>query len=130
MALALLGGLAALGYAVTKPVPEKFTEFYMLGVSGKATDYPKELSVGEEGKVIVGVVNREYEPVSYKIEVVVNGVKSKEIGPIMLEHGNEWKEVVGFTPDRTVGTQKVEFLLYKQGRSEVYKSLHLWIKVR
>ena len=36
---------------------EKFTEFYVLGPGGKAEDYPINLTVGEEGEVIIGVVN-------------------------------------------------------------------------
>ena len=37
---------------------------------------------------------------------------------------------MGFTPDRVGDEQKVEFLLYKQGGSEVYLRLHLWLGVQ
>lgn len=48
---------------------EKFTEFYTLGLSGKATDYPKELAISAEAKVIVGIINQERETVTYRVEV-------------------------------------------------------------
>lgn len=48
-------------YAVITPKEgEKFTEFYVLDPNGKASDYPTNLKVGEEGEVIIGVVNHEY----------------------------------------------------------------------
>ncbi len=40
---------------------ERFTEFYILGLEGKADNYPDELTVGEEGRVILGIVNHEHE---------------------------------------------------------------------
>ena len=40
--------------------PARFTEFYALGPEGKASGYPRELMVGEETVVILGVVNKEY----------------------------------------------------------------------
>ncbi|GAH84470.1 unnamed protein product, partial [marine sediment metagenome] len=95
-----------------------------------AADYPKELVLGEEGKVIVGIINREHETVTYQVEVAIDGVKNNEVGPVTLDHDGEWGEIVGFTPERAGDTQKVEFLLYKQGQSEVYQRLHLWVDVR
>jgi len=73
--------------------------------------------VGEEGKVIVGIINR--------VEVAIDGVKNNEVGPVALDHNGEWEEIVGFTPGRAGDNQKVEFLLYKQGQNEVYQRLHL-----
>ncbi|GAI18944.1 unnamed protein product, partial [marine sediment metagenome] len=41
LVVAVLGALGMLGYVIAAPkVGEKFTEFYILGLSGKATDYP------------------------------------------------------------------------------------------
>ena len=130
LVLAILGVLGTLGYTLANPGGERFTEFYILGLSGEATDYPKELVVGKEGKVIVGIINREHEPVTYRVEVVIDGVKNNEVGPVTLEYDGEWEGIVGFTPDRAGDKQKVEFLLYRQGQSEVYQRLHLWLDVR
>ncbi len=131
LAIAVLGALGMLGYAIAGPrVGERFTEFYIEGLEGKAADYPKELVLGEEGKVIVGIINREHETVTYQVEVAIDGVKNNEVGPVTLDHDGEWEEIVGFTPGRAGDNQKVEFLLYKQGQSEVYQRLHLWVDVR
>jgi uncharacterized membrane protein len=82
-----------LGYFITVPeVHETFTEFYVLGQQGIATDYPKELKVGEEGRVIVGIVNHEQREVSYQIEIIIDGEKSYAIGPIILVNEKKWED--------------------------------------
>jgi uncharacterized membrane protein len=122
--------LGMLGYILTHHTGEKFTEFYILGISDKAEDYPQELKAGEEGRVIVGIANQEYEPVTYRVEVVIDGVINNEVKPVMLKHGEKWEEPVTFTPQRAGDNQKVEFLLYRQGQNEVYQTLYLWVDVR
>ncbi len=58
--IALLGALGALGYFIAAPkVGGKFTEFYILGQGDKAADYPRELKIGQAGKVVVGIINHE-----------------------------------------------------------------------
>ena len=131
LALTILGALGTLGYAIASPkVGERFTEFCIEGLEGKAADYPKELVLGEGGKVIVGIINREHETVTYRVEVAIDGVKNNEVGPVTLDHDGKWEEIVGFTPDKAGDKQKVEFLLYRQGQNEVYQRLHLWVDVR
>ena len=83
-----------------------------------------------EGKVIMGIINREYETVTYRVEVVIDGVKNNEVGPVALDHDGKWEKVIGFTPGRAGDNQKVEFLLYKQGQKEVYRRIHLPVDVR
>ncbi len=131
LVVAILGALGTLGYVIAKPkVGERFTELYILGVGGKAEDYPQELTIGEEGKVIVGIINREHERVSYHVEVMIDNVKNNEVGPIELEHDEKWEGIVVFTPSEPGEDQKVEFLLYKNGGAEPsVESLHLWIDV-
>jgi uncharacterized membrane protein len=127
--LAVAGALGLLGYIVANPGGEKFTEVYLLGLNGKATDYPEKLKVGEEGKVILGIVNQEYEPLTYRVEILIDTVKNSEIGPVTLEHRGKWEEIVSFTPNRVGDNQKVEFWLYRQDQNEVYQKLHLWVDV-
>jgi len=128
--LAVVGTIGALVYVVANPKGgERFTEFYLLGLSGKATDYPEGLRVGEGRDVTVGIINQECEPLTYRVEVVIDGVKNGEVGPVTLEHGGKWEETASFTPNRVGGNQKVEFLLYRQGQNAVNKKLHLWIDV-
>ena len=130
--MAILGAMGTLSYVIVKPkVGEKFTEFYILGLEGKAIDYPRELKVGEPGEVMVGIINREHETVSYWVKVTIDGVRNNEVGPLVLEHDEKWEEVVSFTPHRAGDSRKAEFLLYKDKESETYlKPLRLWIDVK
>jgi len=131
LVLAILGALGTLVYTVATPkVGERFTEFYLLGLGGEASDYPGRLVVGEEGKVVVGIINRERGIATYRVEVRIDGVINSQAGPVPLEHDEKWEEIVGFTPDRAGDKQKVEFLLYKQGQNEAYQRLHLWLDVQ
>ena len=127
----ILGAVGTLGYVIAAPkIGEKFTEFYILGPEGEAEGYPKELVVGEEGKVIIGIINQEHETVSYRVEVTIDGARHDEIGPVVLHHEGRWEHEVSFMPTQIGENQKVELLLYKQGQSEAYRSLHLWINVK
>ena len=131
LAVAILGALGMLGYTIARPpTGEEFTEFYLLSLAGEAKDYPSQLMVGEEGKVVVGIINREQETVTYRVEVRIDGAVSNEVGPVTLEYDEKREEIVGFVPDRAGEKQKVEFLLYRQAESEVYQSLHFWIDVQ
>ncbi len=127
---AILGAIGVLGYVLATPkVGEKFTEFYILGPEGEAADYPTTLSVGEQAVVMLGIVNREQGIVDYRVEIVIDGTAFNEIGIITLENEGKWEELVTFSANHSGNDQKVEFLLYRDGQSEVYRSIHLWIDV-
>ena len=80
---AIIAAIGTLIYVISTPkVGEKFTEFYILGEEGKAEGYPKQLVVGEEGYVILGIVNHEYEPVTYTAKVLIGEEENKSISPI------------------------------------------------
>ena len=131
LVIAVLGALGMVGYAIVTPkVGQQFTEFYILGAEGEAVNYPESLELGEAGIVTVGIINREYETISYHVEVVLNDMKVDEIGPLMLQNDEKWSQVVSFTPGTVGEKQKVEFLLYKAGEVEPYiDPLHLWLDV-
>jgi len=48
---------------------DAFTEFYILGSNGTASDYPRNLSVGEDVTVILGIVNHEFRTINYTIDI-------------------------------------------------------------
>ncbi len=125
----ILVGIGAIVYIIASATGKKFTEFYMLGQAGKAGDYPRELMVGETATVLVVIVNHEDRQMAYQVVTTINGIKSGEIGPVMLEYEERWEQEVVFIPTRAGPEQKVEFLLYEQGQTEVYQSLHLWVDV-
>jgi len=107
---------------------EKFTEFYMLGISEMADEYPTQLTVGEDGTLIIGVVNHEYADVSYRLDVKLEGavIYSEQID---LAHDETWEEPFTFKATVKGDNQKLEPLLYREGADEVYRSLHLWVNV-
>jgi len=130
LVVVILGALGSLSYFIAKPKVETFTEFYILELDGKAIDYPTEIRVGEEGKIIAAIVNHEHEVVSYRVEVRIDEVKNNEVGPFVLDNEQKWEGIVSFTPDKAGDNQKVTFFLYKNGEDEPYlKPLHLWIDV-
>jgi len=94
---------------------------------GVAVDTGRKL--GEEGKVRVGIINHEHQPVTYRVDVIIDGQKNSEQGPIVLEHDEKWEEEISFVPKVAGQNQRVDFLLYKQGEGEVYQRLHLWVDV-
>jgi len=117
----IMGALGSLGYVIATPgVGEDFTELYILGLSGEAADYPEELKVGEVGGVIAVIVNHERAAASYRLEVRIDGVENNQVEAITLEHGEEQEVIVSFTPHIAGDSQKVEFLLYKDGDAEPY----------
>lgn len=131
LVLTILGALGMMGYVIATPkVGQRFTEFYFLGQEGNDRSYPSKLTVGEEGKVVIGIINNEYEIVNYRVEVRVDSVKNNEVGRIVLEQGEEWEEEVSFVPEVAGEDQKVEFLLYKHREVEPYlEPLRLWLDV-
>ena len=67
---AIVTSVATLAYVISHPKPgEAFTEFYILGPGGKAADYPTNLAVGENGTVIIGIVNHEHRNVTYHVQM-------------------------------------------------------------
>ncbi|WP_297465082.1 DUF1616 domain-containing protein, partial [Thermococcus sp.] len=68
--IAIITSIGTLGYVITHPRQgEHFTEFYILGPDGKADNYPTELRVGQNGTVIIGIVNHEGRNVTYYVQI-------------------------------------------------------------
>ena len=144
--LAILGAAGTLAYTVAKPkVGERFTEFYLLGVNGRADRYPKlftysggqvtsvtydegesDVVVSETyGRIVLAIVNREHHEETYRVEVLCNGQRLSlrigdatldELGPIVLQHEEKWEQEIGFAPSGLGDGQKIELLLYMNDR--------------
>jgi len=131
LVIVILGLLGTVVYVIATPkIQEAFTEFYILGQEGKAADYPIELNVGDEGRVIVGITNHEGDEIDYRIEVFIDNEKVTEIGSIVLVNGQNIETGVVFVPNKAGQNQKLEFLLYKNNEVEpCMEPLYLWIDV-
>lgn len=128
---AILSTLGVLGYIVSNPkTGERFTQFYILDLESKTINYPEKLAVGEEGKVLIGIINQEQKTVTYRIEIIIDDTLNSKPETITLGDGEKWERMINFIPAKVKGNQKVEFLLYKQGEIGISNRLHLWIDVR
>lgn len=131
LVLAIVGAIGTLGYVIATPkVGERFTEFYILGLQGKAEAYPTNLKLGEKGKIILGIVNHEQEEMNYQVKVIVDGTEegvkiwledeNKESTPIAnntinieaLANEEKWERNLLFEPLQKGERQKLEFLLF------------------
>ena len=114
----------------TAPPAERFTEFYLLGPGGMASDYPTNLTVGDTGTVLVGITNHEGEDITYLVHVWLNDTKIGDLDPITLTHEATSERAYTFTATEVGARWKLEFVLYRGDRSAVYRDLHLWVTVR
>jgi len=121
LVVAILAALGSLGYFIATPKEsERFTEFYILGVDGKAENYPKQVVLGEPVELIIGIINHEHEPVSYRVEIVINRIGNKSITTGALAHEEKWEEIVSFVPQSSGEGQKVDFWLYIGDEAKPY----------
>ncbi len=134
LVLSVLASVGSLAYIIGNPKEgEHFTEFYILGANRTAGNYPTEFIKGESETVIVGIVNHEYRPVDYTMEVKL-GNRSLPLPEnqkrISLAHNMSWEEPVIFTPTIEGNDTKLEFLLFNETEKKVpYRNLHIWINV-
>ena len=132
LVISIIASVSMLVYVIVTPKQgEKFTEFYILGPDGMADNYPTNLSVGQTGKVIVGVVNHEYQTVDYTVDLVLANETLNSL-QFQLEHNSTWEQEIEFIPKytHTGNDSKLNFFLYRDNNfTESYRSLHLWIDV-
>lgn len=129
LVITILLAISTTVYIILKPKQgESFTEFYILGSNGKASDYPTNLTVGQNGTVIIGVVNHEYQTANYELVVRSNGtIMSQQ--DVTLTNGNQTQIPYTFTAS-SAGYKNIEFLLYKlPDTTNVYRSLHLFVNM-
>ena len=128
--VAVAAAIPTLIYVGTHPSAEQeFTEFYLLGSSGLAGDYPSEIVLGADAEVTVGVANHEGEDVTYQLRISLDGADLEIPEEIALHDGEKWEDKVILAPTKGGNNQKVEFLLYRNGESEPYHELHLLLDV-
>ncbi len=122
--------LSMLAYVIATPKKgERFTEFYILAPDGSTKNYPTKLRLGDSGKVIVGIVNHEYEAVNYTLRIKLSNETLREEF-MQIEHNETVEEPIKFDPNKKGTNLKLEFLLYKNNNfAQPYRETHLWINV-
>jgi len=122
--------LVASVYAINSPrYPEQFTEFYILGPSGEAANYPSELKIMTDISVTAGIGNHESNTNVYRIDVKVNGTVVKNIPNISVD-SEETKELkINLTAIELGNNQRIDFYLYKEGVDNPLRILYLTVNV-
>ncbi|MDO5837020.1 MAG: DUF1616 domain-containing protein, partial [Methanobacterium sp.] len=128
--ISIILAISTTAYIIVKPKEgEKFTEFYILGPDGKASNYPTNLTTGQNGSLTMGVVNHEYATTDYLLLVKVNSSILYN-QTLTLTSGQKVEVPFSFTAG-TPGQKKMEFLLYKlPDKENAYRSLHLWLDMK
>jgi len=101
--------------AVTPQPSERFSEFYLLGKQGTATDYPSQVVAGQPVSVIAGIVNHEGSTADYTVQIKENDDIIKSIIVGTLNDGQKWEQPVEFTLNNAGDGLRVNFFLYKDG---------------
>jgi len=127
--ISIILAISTTAYIIVKPKQgEKFTEFYILGANGTASNYPTNLTTGQNGSMTIGVVNHEYTTQDYLLVVKINGTILKN-QTMTLTNGQKMEIPYTFTAGST-GQKKLELLLYKLPNNQTeYRSLHLWMNI-
>lgn len=125
----ILIALSAFSFILATPkTGETYTDFYMLGASGQAGDYPETITAGQGAIITLGIANHEGTDTHYLIQVLAAGITTTEIGPVIVDDKNHWETDIEFMSS-IPGQQKIEFQLFRAGDMAPYKNLHLWVDV-
>jgi len=153
LALAILIAIITTFYVISVPKEgERFTEFYILGQNGTASDYPRFLTRGYMEQVIIGIGNHEYQNTTYIVEIwwtnmtfnattnttLVNQMEKQGQFSVSLMHNETYQAPHQFIPT-TTGFNQLTFLMFKEtappdsftGYERInssYRDLHLWIQ--
>jgi uncharacterized membrane protein len=114
---------------IAEGAAETYTEFYLLSPDGVAGEYPQQAVAGEPVVVVVGIANYERGPVLYHVVVMEADGSLQRIASVNLDAGQTWEQPCTFTLTVPGEKNPVSFLLYREGDSEPYRSLQLWITV-
>ncbi len=127
--LSIILAIATTTYIIVTPKEgENFTEFYLLGPGGMASDYPTNLTTTQVGSLIIGVINHEGDETSYRLVVTSNNTVQME-QTFTLNDGQKMEIPFNFTAGEP-GERKMEFLLYKlPDNNKIYRSLHIWLNI-
>jgi uncharacterized membrane protein len=131
--------LAALttAWVFLSPAPDEFmTEFYMVGPDGLAEHFPYEVRSDENVTLSVGVVNREEQAHSYRLELWAidsyNPERRQQVAqepPFTLLPGEERQWPLAWRMPWAGDDQQVELLLYSDADPLPYCRLLLWLDV-
>jgi uncharacterized membrane protein len=102
----------------------------LLGSDGKADDYPQTAYLGDNTKIIIGIINQEKQQTTYVIKMSINGTVTDQIGPISLNVNQKWEHDMTLDFTNMGDNQRVEFSLFENGSVTSTMSTYLLINVQ
>jgi uncharacterized membrane protein len=127
----LAASLTGVVYVAANPpeTTDPYTEFYVLGPGGNATDYPTNLTVGERGRFVVGLTNHEHDTQRYHLEANLSEQTVLDRS-VTVDDEATWESNVSFSPEST-GEHRLQLRLYKDQRASADpdQTLRLWVRV-
>lgn len=125
----LLISLTGVVYVAMDPPPaeQAHTEAYLLDDEGNATEYPDNLTVGENGSVTAGVVNHEHTAVTYTVTLQLDN-RSVSEHTVDIADDEQWERTLSFTPSEP-GRQRLLMSVYRDGGEDPYRTVWLWVTV-
>jgi uncharacterized membrane protein len=114
--------------ALPKP-GDYLTEFYIVGPSGAAEDYPRQGTAGQPLTLHLGVTNREGQDAIYLITATAGGQIVGWKDPFALQDGQTQNVELSITlPNAGMG-QEVTLTLVRDGFPSPYRELTIWLDV-
>jgi uncharacterized membrane protein len=106
-------------------------QFYVLNAEGIAGDYRSKVALGEPVDFILGIVNDEYIPTRYRVDISIDGALNKTITTQPLTYWERWEEPTSFITKKIGEGQEIEFQFYEEGELEytLEETLYLDINV-
>jgi uncharacterized membrane protein len=130
----LLASVSVVWILIPTSPKEQLTEFYILGQEKTAEDYPRVAAVGDTLTTSIGIIDREMEDRTYRIEVWFvdpwNSDRRTLVGQvtdIQLSNGESRESSVSWRVPWAGDDQQVQFLLFAEGNSAPYRQLRLWL---
>jgi uncharacterized membrane protein len=112
---------------------DHFTEFYLLGPNGTASNYTTKYYLGDQKPITIGIVNHELRDVDYDLIVHLdNGTNSTNLYQehLTLADNQTLEKPIMIQPDQAGSGMKLVFDLYADGNMTApYRQTYLWINV-
>jgi uncharacterized membrane protein len=129
LAIVLVVAICGVILIVVLPQPsEPFTELFLLGSGGNASNYPTNLTVGQTANVTVGVVSHENANANYTLVVTLDNA-TITTRSFSLANNEQWENSISFAPTHSGMGQKLDFYLFKGDDPNVYRSVYLYLTV-
>lgn len=106
------------------------TEFYVLGAHALAEDYPREVAVGEEMQVTLGIRNNDSSTMTYRVEARSGTTQIARIDTVEVAAGQVWQQPLRYALTQAGDDQQIDLFLFRGNEAQPHRRLRLWINVR